>query len=175
MVGSLELIKKTTVSSITTSVSITDVFSDKYEVYKVTASKVLQPASSSASSLHLRLINSSGGIESTSGDYDSAFLQLRAYGSFFEGRSTTDTYMNIMLGQVDDDVYSNGAVMYVFNPYDSSSYTFAQAQSATVIGGDFRGHKSIGVFTQAKSITGLNIHLSSTGIDTGIFSVYGVK
>jgi len=174
MSGNLKLIKKTTISGSTTSVSITDVFSSDFEVYKITAKEVLQPASSSASSLHVRLINSSGSIESTSGHYLSAFKQLRADSSFFEGNSTTDTFMNIMLGQVDDNINSMGAVMYLFNPFDSTKQTHAMTQSATLVGSQHRNIKGIGLFNQTTSITGLNIHVSSDAINSGIITIYGL-
>lgn len=173
--SNLRLINETNVSALTTSVFITDVFSADFDIYKITADNVVQNASASASSLHLRLINSSGSIESTSGDYDSAFLQLRDNASFFEGKSTTDTYMNIMLGQVDDNVSSNGAVMYIFNPYNSNSFTFALSQSQCMVGTVARGHKAIGVFTKTNFISGINIHLSSDGIVGGNFKVFGLR
>lgn len=174
MPGKLELVKKVTVSGTSTTVDITDVFSTKYINYMVTASDVLQAASSSASSLHVRLINSSGGVESTSGDYHSGFYQMRDDSAFYQGFSTTDTYMNIMLGQIDDDDKGNGAVMHVYSPFASDTWTWAWTESSCVVGTQFRSVAGSSMYIQEKSITGLQVYLSSDGITQGTFCVYGI-
>ena len=68
-----------------------------------------------------------------------------------------------------------GSVIYIFNPYDSSSYTFAKYQSSGDIG---LGSKTIAVYKVADQVTGLQFKpenaYSSAKFDMDI-SVYGVK
>ena len=68
-----------------------------------------------------------------------------------------------------------GSVIYIFNPYDSSSYTFAKYQSSGDIG---LGSKTIGVYKVADQVTGLQFKpenaYASAKFDMDI-SVYGVK
>ena len=171
--SNLRLINETNVSALTTSVSITDVFSTDFDIYKITVDNPIQNASAGASSLHLRFINSSGSIIST--DYDYAGLQLKDNASFTEFKSTSGTEVHIAFGQVDDNVSSNGAVGYVFNPFSSSSYTFYLGQSAGMVGTVNRNHKMIGVLHQTNSITGINIFTSGDGITEGKIRVFGLR
>lgn len=174
MPGKLELVKKVTVSGTSTTVDITDVFSAKYINYMVTASDVLQAASSGASSLHVQLINSTGGVEVTSGDYHTGFLQMRDNTSFFEGTDTTDVKMQIILGQIDDDDKGNGAVAYFYSPFASDTWTWALTESSCVIGTQYRALAGASMYIQEKSITGFRIALSADGITQGTFCVYGI-
>ena len=171
--SNLRLINETTVSSSVSSVNVTDVFSADFDIYKITADNIIQASSSSVSSLNLKFINSSGSIIST--DYDYAFLQLRSDASFAEVKSTSGTNLSQALGQVDDNLISNGAVLYIFNPFNSSSYTFMLNQTAGSSGSSKRFGKGIGVLHQTNSITGINISVSSSNITEGKIRIFGLR
>ena len=171
--SNLRLINETTVSSSVSSVNVTDVFSADFDIYKITADNIIQASSSSVSSLNLRFINSSGSIITT--DYDFAFLQLRSNASFSEVRSTTGTDLSQALGQVDDNLISSGAVVYIFNPFNSSNYTFITNQASGSSGTSKRFFKGIGVLHQTNSITGINIAVSSSNITEGKIRIFGLR
>jgi len=172
MATNLEFIKSATSTSATSSLQVTDCFSDKYDVYKV----ILELGSvTSEASIGTRLIDS-GGVDSTA-NYDVAILQMKSTSSFSESSTTGNTRWDSVL-------YTEGTVggfhiMYVFNPYDSSSYTFCEFQknshylassTSTMYGG-----KGIGVHKVAEQITGISAYQASTRLENATLAVYGVK
>ena len=102
---------------------------------------------------------------------------MKAESSFDNDKIASSTYMygTMLFGNYDNA----GMVNYVYNPYDSSSFTFMQGQGAggyDTSNNRFRGAKQIGVHKSAEQITGIHF-LSSNGsynFDATI-SVYGVK
>jgi len=175
MAGSLELISTTTMTDDVQTVNITNVFSDKYDVYMIKGSNMLGK-NSTATGVNLRLINSSDSVLSS--NYDFAQLTLKGEASFSEGRSTTATRLENVFGGLDDSGQSQGNVAYIYNPFSSSSYTFCQWQSASTPSGNLRGHKGIGVLHTTASITGFQVELNESASrfsGNGKVSVYGVK
>ena len=172
MATNLEFIKSQTLDS-ANSFSITDIFSDKYDVYKITITGLQH--SNSRQIINTRVINS-GGIVSTS-NYDYAGLRLRADTTFNEVKSTNATsWVETLAEGIGNG--GSGSVMYVINPYDSSSYTFILNQYAAYydITGPLRTKKYIGVYKVAEQITGLNIFDNGNiQVYDGKISVYGVK
>ena len=176
MVGSLELIKKVTGTDVN-SLDITDCFTDKYTVYKVTEKTAdYRTTGTGVISLRHRLIDSGGSVISDN-EYDSARVLLKAETSFDNDKFTSLSYMydTIQLGNYEN----GGSVNYVFNPNDSSSYTFMLGQGAggyDTANNRFRGTKQIGVHKVAEQITGFNIHSSNGSVNFDLtVSVYGVK
>jgi hypothetical protein len=172
MATNLQFIKSATCTSATSSLEVTDCFSAEYDVYKV----ILELGSvTSEASIGTRLIDS-GGADSSS-NYDVAILQMKSTSSFSESRTTNNTRWDSVL-------YTEGTVggfhiMYVFNPYDSSSYTFCEFQknshylassTSTMYGG-----KGIGVHKVAEQITGISVIQISTRLENASLLVYGVK
>ena len=175
MAGNLELISTTTMTDDVQTVNITNVFSDKYDVYMLKGSNMLGK-NSTATGVNLRFINSSDSVLSS--DYDYAQLALKSEASFVENRSTTPTRLFNVFGSLDDSGQSQGNVAYVFNPYSSSSYTFCLWQSAGFPSGNLRGFKGIGVLHTTASITGFQVELNESASrfsGNGKVSVYGVK
>jgi hypothetical protein len=84
--------------------------------------------------------------------------------------------MVIFTDQLSD---SGGANLgfYVFNPYDSSSYTFTTSQMAGNNSAGFYGHKGIGVHKSAETIRGLQLYESNVArtFGGGQINIYGVK
>ena len=173
-VGNLEFIKSETISSSVANISITDVFSANYDVYKMTV-KAVGLAGGTASRIDGRLINSSGSVISSS-NYDRAELSLKAHTSFQELRSVGADTMFDYLAATDQTPETSGGVVYFFNPFSSSSYTFMTVQSSSFLNSEFRGSKSIFVLKTTDSITGVQL-ISGGGdnLSEGKISVYGVK
>ena len=170
MAGSLEFIKSASGTSVS-SLSVTDCFSASYDVYFVNVKGL---DSTNDGDVEMRFIDSGGSVISDS-EYDCAFLQLKSNASFVEVRRTNiDGIENIGVSNADD--YGAGNATYIFNPNDSSSYTFVTSQSAGWRQADssMRGHKVIAVHKSAEQITGLNIFQESGLNLTLTISVYGL-
>lgn len=165
-VGNLEFIKSGSGSSVS-DLSITDCFSSKYDVYQV----VINTINLASIDLFFRFINSGGVVSSA--NYDDAVLLQRSYGSFGENNNTGATSLG-SIGFSDYTDKGGATVITIFNPFDSSSYSFAQWQNAgaSTIGTPVR--KGIGVLKVAESHTGINFTAAST-IAGVAASVYGVK
>ena len=169
MATNLEFIKSASGTSVS-SLSVTDCFSDKYDVYFVSISKMDNSVASYTNGI--RVINTSG--VDTGSNYVVASLELRANLAF-------QTRQRNPYSQIDYVWYSNttasqniGHTFYVYNPFDSSSYTFFTSQNSGMNGSNGVGFKSIASHNVAEQITGLNFQSAGTW-NTLDVSVYGVK
>lgn len=166
-VGNLEFIKSASATSVA-FLQITDCFSADYDVYQV----VLDSDNSSNADLYTRVINDSGTVISTGSKYDFANLELNASGSF-------GVYKNAGVNQFEGIGFTsttgNSTVAYFYNPHNSSSYTFAMSQSSSMYTTNMRGGKSIGVYKNADTITGLEFRNNGTDFSYINISVFGVK
>ena len=129
--GNLQLIHKETISASTSSVSIDNVFSSNYDVYKITISGV-STVGTSGTFLAIRFIDNSGSVI-TDNEYDWADLEMRTDG-FTEDNDVGVSFMR-MNGIADQSPESLGENINIFNPYDSSSYTFMLCQNANFYAG----------------------------------------
>jgi len=164
--SNLRLINETTATSVS-SVDITDVFSSDFDIYKITA---VGDFTNGNQVVNARFINSSGSVVSTS-NYNYAILSMESSSSFNQDRSTNNSFMRRM-------VYSNngadfGFVLYVFNPFSSSSYSFGLWQGEGVPSGGGTSNKGIGVLKQTASMTGIQFYnVSFTDISV---KCYGLR
>ena len=176
MATNLEFIKSTTITSAVSTLDITDVFSAEYDVYKIVAND-LSTVGTSQTDPDLRFINSSGSVISAS-NYDYAHLIMQTGSSFTEQRATGQAQLYRFFSEsVDQSPESGSQVSYIFNPFSSSSYSFAIYQSFTATAGVKIAMKGIGVLKQAASMTGFQVRDSNTTrpFAGGTISVYGVK
>jgi hypothetical protein len=170
MAGSLEFIKSATGSSVST-LSVTDCFSDKYDVYYLS---MVTNDLSTATDNNYRYIDNGGSIISDS-SYDYASLFMPMYSGFTEGKATNGTSaLGVSFGNNGTEGF--GLSMYIYNPFNSSSYSFAKVQSAfRYPAGGNQGYKSISVLKSAESCTGINFFPSSGTYDNIAINIYGVK
>ncbi len=172
MASNLEFIKSVSSTSSVTNVSITDCFSADYDVYFLTCAD-LDLNGAGGEPINVRFINSGGSVIS-SAEYDYAQLQLRYANAFTEARGTASTSIQYGLGySTDVNNGAMGASAYIYNPYDSSSYTFMNSQSSSQNPNGHNGYKSIGVYKVAEQITGFA--LTDITFDNVTVNVYGVK
>ena len=122
--------------------------------------------------LYYRFVNSSGSIV-TSANYDYATLQLRDNTTFAEYKSTNDTEIQLNLSDLSPEGFSS--VSYIFNPTNSSSYTFMLEQGMGAVSGLVRASKQIGVLKQTASMTGFGFYLSSSTFTSGVIRTYGLR
>ena len=171
--SNLRLINETTVSSCVATVYITDVFSSDYDIYKIVSTANILNADKD---IYMRYINSSGSIVSAS-NYDTATLTMKGHSSYSE---TPSTKVNINYGglfNLTSGNESGGAVEYVFNPTDTSSYTFGINQSIGMYSTGTYGTKGIRVLKQTNSITGIHLYNgeSTDNFGGGTVKIYGLR
>jgi len=169
MAGNLEFIKQVT-SSATSTVSVTDVFTSTYDVYAVSFDWIKQ----TSGNVNLRLIDSGGSVISDS-EYDFAYLATNSFNSFSQYRQTNQTsYPELFFAST---TVGGGEMAYIFNPNDSSSYTFLLGNYTGYYdgaGGGGLGRKQIGVHKVAEQITGLQL-VCQSGTISATINVYGVR
>ena len=174
MAGSLVLIQETTVSSSTASVTLTGIDST-YDVYKVVLSDV--QGDTDIQSLKVR-VTASGTAQSTS-NYDYAKKTLRANTSFSNSSATnqTEVFVNTQLAMGTGTEETLQGVQYLFNFNNSSEYSFATDELIfrSYDSGSLMGGQGGWVYTVAETHNGVNYFMSSGNIDSGKFTLYGLK
>ena len=171
MATNLQFIKSASGTSVS-SLSVTDCFSDKYDVYLITSDTFNPPANNNGK---FRLIDSGGSVISAS-EYSYANLNCRTYNTFSDNRSTSDNFMGYIFYSDANQTHSAGLALYIYNPYDSSSYTFSQHQDSNFnAGSGGLGRKAIGVHKSAEQITGINFFPESSASADFSINVFGVK
>ena len=173
MATNLEFIKSASGISVS-SLSVTDCFSDRYDVYLITSDTFNPNANVNGK---FRLIDSGGSVISAS-EYAYANLNCRTYNTFSDNRSASDNFMGYIFYSDANQTHSAGLALYIYNPYDSSSYTFSQHQDSDFnagSGGGGLGRKAIGVHKSAEQITGINFFPDSSATADLSINVFGVK
>ena len=171
--SALRLINETTAIDGVTSVNVTDVFSADFDIYKIVAN--VDTSSITAVDVNLRLLNSSGS-PITSGVYDRAFLRMRMDTAFSEGRATNETGALAMVSTADQNPEGGNTVIWVFNPFSSSSYTFFLKQGMNAWSSVRASDKWIQVAKTTTSCTGFQFYVSSSGIgEETIIRTYGLR
>ena len=172
--SNLRLINETTVSNdVASTVSITDVFTSDFDIYKIVSTAHIHNADKD---IYMRYINSSGSIVSAS-NYDTATLTMKGHSSYSE---TPSTKVNINYGglfNLTTGDEGGAAVEYVFNPTNTSSYTFGINQSIGMYSTGTYGTKGIRVLKQTASITGIHLYNgeSTDNFGGGIVRIYGLR
>lgn len=174
MATNLQLIKSAELTTPASTFKITDCFNDNYDVFKI----VVNTMSVDTAVLYasLRLVDNTNTTISTA-SYDWAYLNMRMWTSFQQISTPNTTYIGDFNTDSRNTSDSQGSVWYIYNPTDTSSYTFAINQNVwhnTGTGG--QSFKGIGVLKTTDNITGIEIFLSGAGnIDEAKLSIYGVK
>tara|TARA_Y100000004_G_C8952634_1_gene429310 strand:+ start:2250 stop:2759 length:510 start_codon:yes stop_codon:yes gene_type:complete len=169
MKPSLEFIKSASGTSVTT-IDITDCFTSEYDVYAFSVDKV---DATGSGYINLRFIGGSGVI--TASEYDNANLIMTSYSTYTENRETNNNAIDRIMRRDGTSAQNGGGYHYIYNPQDSSRYTFysGQAGGSVITGSGLVGLKSIGVHKSTEQILGFQ--LSGDTFDTIEVSVFGVK
>jgi hypothetical protein len=174
MAGSLEFINSFEITGSTSAFSCDNVFSADYDVYNIIASGI-SLVGTTQTNLSMRLIDNTGSVISGANDYAYASLGMSSNTTFSEYRDGSGSLILNAFGK-DDGIEGSSSSIYVYNPNDSSSYTFVQWQASGDNGTALEGYKGIGVYTTAETIRGFQLLETATRpFDEGKISVYGVK
>jgi hypothetical protein len=172
--SNLRLINDTTITSGTTTVNITDVFSSDYDIYQVTLEGFY---ASGIDYFYLKLINSNGSVISAT-DYDLASLEMKSNTTYVERRATNYSAMVPSTNFLpDSEAESYNGVFYFFNPVSASSYSFMIGQSSQIEYGNNYNNKYIGVLEQTASMTGFqwSVGTLSKTFQGGKIRTYGLR
>tara|TARA_R100000329_G_scaffold122324_1_gene100897 strand:+ start:1030 stop:1551 length:522 start_codon:yes stop_codon:yes gene_type:complete len=173
MATNLEFIKSASGSSVSL-LDVTDCFSADFDVYYFAVTKMKRASASNF--IYIRFLDS-GGTVIDQAEYDYAAQEIRPYTTFLEVRATGQTLISQIAYGSSNTEDMGGISMYVYNPYDSSSYTFTQSQSSSFVNANGGwGNKTIGVHKNAEQISGVRfVAAGSVNLDTIEVSVFGVK
>ena len=127
--SALRLINETTGTNVS-SVSLTDVFSADFDIYKIEQTDYT-PLSATSQSV-MRLINASGSVISSS-NYEYGSLFQPSYSSFVFDNSTSSTFIMDGLGNDQNDTVGGGAIYYLFNPFSSTQKTKQSSNTKTPV------------------------------------------
>ena len=171
MANNLEFIDSVNSTSTITTVTFDNIFSSKYDNYYLTVTG-FEPALSEE--LGFRLINSSGSVLNGT-NYDSASYTLSTSATFSEVQDQNkDKWRYGGYAQS----YSNtgiGVSMYIYNPFNSSSHTYAFLASSQGHN-QYIGRKVLYVYKVAESTRGLEFtNNGNYNMDILTASIYGVK
>jgi len=175
--SNLRLINETEITSSQSSTTVNNIFSSDYDIYKIVVNDFSQ-AGATETAISMRYVNSASSIL-TDSNYDYAFLTMKTEAAFAEGRNTNQTKLLWAAGYSGASPDTMGNVIYVFNPFSSSSYTFSLGQNFSTDYGATYGvsWKSIGVYTQTNSVTGINLFDSdgAGAYNSGVIRTYGLR
>ena len=164
----LRLLNETTASSVA-SVSITDVFTSDFDIYKMT----MVYDNSAGNVLKTQMINPAGTAVDIS-NYEWAVYQMRAAGSFQEQQSASDSSWRMSY----EGTEGWNVTTYLFNPCNQSAYTFYTTESSGHYGGagltslHLRG---IGVLEYTALMTGIKFSVVGSNLDDFTCRIYGVR
>tara|TARA_R100000655_G_scaffold56508_1_gene94658 strand:- start:18 stop:530 length:513 start_codon:yes stop_codon:yes gene_type:complete len=147
------------------------IFSAQYDNY------FIQLELASSSTYNEIYMTDSSNNKLTTAKYDQAMLVMKSNTSFTEHRDTGASVGWREFGAyIDNEDEGYGMSFYLFNPFDSSKYTFGIAQSASMVSNVLWGGKAVALYESAEQCNGL--YLTNSGTVTMDYiraNIYGVK
>ena len=168
-VGNLKFIKSASGTSVS-NLSTTDCFSSKYDVYLIK----IKSDGSADTEMRFRFLDSTNTVIN-SASYDYASLNLFSSSTFTENKNTNQTYIDRIVSPRSATNGSGSAIVYAFNPFDSSSYQFLTYQGTAQSTSTTNGRKGIGVLKSAEQCNGFQIFPQTGTFDSINVSVYGLR
>ena len=172
MAGSLIKIDEEIVTSAVASVSLLGIDST-YDVYMVKYNNLGQVNDNQSTSI--RFIDSVGSAI-TDSEYDFSQVNMCSDTSFrkINGQNGNKGLI-VEQGGSNTNELSNG-ILYIFNANNASEFTFFTIEgNYTNTATNLRGGQGGGVLTSAEAVTGVQFLINSGNIDSGTFTLYGLK
>lgn len=175
--SALRLVKQEIVSSSVSSFIIQDCFTEDFDIYKISVTDLM---TSTYCRLNLRFVNSAGSVISTGSYAFSVAQEDTGSTSDIRGNSDTNGFLNFFgYGLTSSGANSQGSDAWIFNPYQSDTYTFGVSEASSN-GTNLVFGKSIGGFKVQTRVTGIQVNQtvisgSNPTIDNGTVSVYGLR
>lgn len=174
---SYELVSTISADSTSSSMTITDVFSENYNIYKVVSN--LQVNAASSESLYVSFVDALGS-PITSANYETAHHMNRAYNTQLDRPTSKLAQTNMYVWNLStNNEGGGGCVAWVFQPYSTSSYTYLTVDNVgNAPGSGVAGTKGIGVLKLTTQVTGLYIYSTNspnyTFAQNSKISIFGV-
>ena len=179
--SALRLINETSISTPVNTISMTDVFSADFDVYCLQVVGTSASTSLDNNSMDVKLVNSSGSAI-TDTIYDAEMVFARGFSATYLsiGSANRNDFGLLYHDTAANNAHSN-MIMWIFNPFQSDTYTFQIQQSSGFIrqpSNSITGmmHKGIGVLKQKSCITGISfVNRDNLNIASGTFRTYGLR
>lgn len=125
--GSLELIKTVSFSSITSTIEITDIQENKYDVHLIQLTAI---NNGSGGSFYVRTSQDNGSsFDATTGNYQHATQRMWSDSNFYQSYNNNADAMEIY-GQSGNSGQPTNRYIYIYNAGNSSKYTYITTQSS---------------------------------------------
>lgn len=171
MAGYFTFIKEEQGTSVS-SLTVTDCFTADYEMYNVFVKTADISTGAGTQSLRFRFLNTSG-TEISSSNYDNLHQNVESNSiPVASAGAGSDSYLDTI--QRDSTDGNNGSSMLVYQPFSSSHYTNAYAESIGY-SSETLMKKCSGILKLEQSVTGIKIFLGSGSFDGISVAVYGFK
>lgn len=170
--GSLEFITSQTVTSMTSAIDFTNVFTDEYDVYYLETKNV----QSSQNGYTTGITFYENGVLESAGVYDYGLQGGRDNGTFSNGKTTTSAWIHIGADTDNTTANSSNSYCYIYNTRDASKFTYVSFIATGQFGTTGAIRYGGGVLPQASTVDGFRLRSTySTGQITGEFKLFGVK
>ena len=176
MAGSLVKIDEVILTSAVASVTLSGIDST-YDVYMVKSNNVTH-SHTGGTTTNIRITKDVSGTPTpvTSANYQRATKEFRVDSSF------SDAYVSVnataLFAEDVGDLSSEqlNHIMYLFNFNNSSEYSFITYEGAAInADANFRGRQGGFSLNIAEAHNGIQIFYSSGNVETGTFTLYGLK
>ena len=173
--SNLRLINETTVSSSVANVSVTDVFSENFDIYKININNIDLTTSGSNAQIIFRCINSSGSPYKAT-EYDFAYQNIKVSGTFTDAYNQNQSGIDGIVWLGEDTADSSGSTINVFNPFSSDKFTKTSHQSFSMLTtNNGYGTKGFGWLKNIYSMAGFQLLISTGTINTMNIRTYGLR
>ena len=171
MATNLQFIQSASGTDVST-LNVTNCFSATYDVYQI---NIVEYINDDLSDFFVMKFIDSGGSVISDSEYDTANLNMRSYTSFSENKYTNNSSIQNIGYSQSNSISSTANSINIFNPFDSSTFTYVNWQGAiNVHGFGVAGAKAIAVHKSAEQITGVSF-VAGNSINSIKVNVYGVK
>ena len=168
--SSLEYINDFTIGASDSTLECTDVFTSSYDNYVVK----LKGGNSTVGYIRMRFLDSGGSPITTSNYYYryNALIHNASYGT--TGSSSPYTSFE-RISYNYQNKYAGDGIYNIYKPFDSSCYTFIEWENTFESVGVMYGMKGGGMYKVNDSVTGIQIHNSSSATMADLnVAIYGV-
>ena len=160
--SNLRFLSETNISSAVSSITLTDLFTDDFDIYKLV---ITAQAVSTANGANLRFVNSSS--------YDRAMYIGRANAVASTTATENSDKLQFFGGVYDPE--GGNMIYYIFNPTNTSAHTLVMSEGSSTDGGNGRVYQQKGVLKELSSITGVNFVFNDDDVDVASIKCYGVR
>jgi hypothetical protein len=147
-------------------------FTTEYDKYLITLK--MDGSTTNSETIQIRLIDSGGNVISDS-EYDNACFQMFAHATDAQDRGQNESSIQDIFGTYDQLPEGLASAVYIYNPANSSNFTFLQGASVSAFNGNIKTTKSISVHKVAEEIIGIQFFVTNTDYFLNAkASIYGV-